>query len=56
MKQALHDVRKLAYAHRLTSYDAAYLELAIRLGLPLASLDGDLQKATTASGVRLIAS
>src|SRR6185295_18270873 len=29
----------LARKHRLTSYDAAYLELAIRIGLPLASLD-----------------
>ena len=30
----------LARAYRLTAYDAAYLELAIREGLPLATLDG----------------
>ena len=34
----------LAHAHNLSSYDAAYLELAIRLGLPLAALDGKLKR------------
>src|SRR3954466_9842033 len=33
----------LARAHRLTAYDAAYLELAIREGVPLATLDADLR-------------
>ena len=41
----------LARLYKLTAYDAAYLELAIRLGLPLATLDADLEKAATASGV-----
>jgi len=53
-EQALHDTRKLAQAHKLTSYDAAYLELAIRRHLPLATLDVDLQNAAVATGVRLI--
>ena len=35
----------------LTSYDAVYLELAMRLHLPLATLDDDLQKAAKSSGV-----
>src|SRR5579864_5862851 len=43
-KRAFYEIRKLAHAHRLTSYDAAYLELAIRQGLPLASLDDDLKR------------
>lgn len=43
----------LARAHRLTAYDAAYLELAIREGLPLATLDGDLRQAAAATGVAL---
>ena len=43
----------LARRHRLTAYDAAYLELARREGLPLASLDGPLRGAATASGVPL---
>ena len=41
----------LARVHRLSAYDAAYLELAIRLGLPLASNDGRLKDAAAAMGV-----
>jgi predicted nucleic acid-binding protein len=44
----------LAQAHRLTAYDAAYLELVQRTGLPLATLDGDLRKAAQAQGVPLV--
>jgi predicted nucleic acid-binding protein len=44
----------LAERHRLTAYDAAYLKLAQRTGLPLATLDGDLQKAAQAEGVTLV--
>ena len=43
----------LAPGHGLTSYDAAYLDLAVRRGLPLASLDRDLRKAAQAVGVVL---
>jgi predicted nucleic acid-binding protein len=38
----------------LTGYDAAYLELALRKGLPLASLDKDLNKAALRAGVALV--
>ena len=48
------EVFKLAEQYRLTIYDAAYLELAIRQGLPLATLDNDLRKAARASGVQLV--
>ena len=44
----------LARAHGLTVYDAMYLEAAIRRGLPLATLDGDLKKAARAAGVALV--
>jgi predicted nucleic acid-binding protein len=47
------DVHSLAVEHGLSGYDAAYLELAIRLGLPLATLDEDLQKAAQTEGVEL---
>lgn len=47
-------VLALARRHRLTVYDAAYLELAQREGLPLASLDSALQGAAAASGVSLL--
>jgi predicted nucleic acid-binding protein len=49
-----HDTLALARAHRLTSNDAAYLELALRLGLPLASRDQALQAAARSEGVPLL--
>jgi predicted nucleic acid-binding protein len=46
----------LTFAHRfdLTLYDAAYLELARRLRLPLASLDAKLRSAASAMGIALL--
>lgn len=44
----------LARAHSLSVYDAAYLELAQRLALPLATLDGALQRAAEALGVPIL--
>jgi predicted nucleic acid-binding protein len=44
----------LARAHRLSAYDAAYMELAIREGLPLATIDQDLKEAARAVGVTLV--
>lgn len=44
---------RLARTHTLSAYDAAYLELAMRLGLPLASLDDKLKAAARAVGVPL---
>jgi predicted nucleic acid-binding protein len=44
---------ELATAHRLSVYDAAYLELAQRRSLPLGCLDGPLRKAAKTAGVRL---
>lgn len=38
----------------LTAYDAAYLELALRRRLPLATLDGDLIRAARAQNVPLV--
>lgn len=45
---------QLADRFRLTLYDAAYLELAQRLSLPLASLDNDLRNAAHALGITLL--
>jgi predicted nucleic acid-binding protein len=50
-----HDVLSLAAQHRLTSYDAAYLELAMRGGLPLASRDNALLEAARSCGLKLLA-
>lgn len=44
----------LCRAHKLTSYDAIYLELAIRRNLPLATLDEDLRKTAKKLGVGLL--
>ena len=45
----------LAFAakHRLSAYDASYLDLALSLRLPLACRDGPLQRALSGAGVRL---
>src|SRR3972149_8488821 len=49
---ALSDTLQLARRYKLSSYDASYLELALRLGMPLATLDEDLQKAAKKAGVK----
>jgi len=49
------DVMRLARKHRLTVYDASYLELAIRSRALLASLDDALQRAAEDEGVALSA-
>ena len=41
--------------HRLSGYDASYLELADRLGLPLATFDRELAHAARTLGVKLVA-
>lgn len=50
---ALGDTLNLARRYKLSAYDAAYLELALRTGLPLATLDADLAKAATTAGVSI---
>jgi predicted nucleic acid-binding protein len=50
------DTLNLADQLHLTVYDAAYLELAQRRILPLATLDGELRTAATAIGVTVLGS
>jgi predicted nucleic acid-binding protein len=50
---ALGDTLNLARRFKLSAYAAAYLELALRRGLPLATLDADLTQAATTSGVAI---
>ena len=45
------DLPALAQTHSLTNYDAAYLSLALRLGLPLATSDAALRRAATSAAV-----
>jgi predicted nucleic acid-binding protein len=48
------DTINLADRYRLTVYDAIYLELALRLSLPLATLDAELRKAARNARVPLL--
>lgn len=45
---------ELADTFRLTAYDAAYLELAQRRGLPLATLDGELRASGAKLGISVL--
>jgi predicted nucleic acid-binding protein len=49
----IRTVLPLAQTHGLSAYNAAYLELSIRHGTRLATLDRALRKAATSSGVEL---
>jgi predicted nucleic acid-binding protein len=44
----------LAQRYGLTNYDTAYLVLALRLNLPLATTDADLRRAAAAAGVGMV--
>ncbi len=50
-RRAFEDIPRLARAHGLTTYDASYLEVAVRLGIPLATLDHTLARAAADEGV-----
>ena len=47
------NVLPLARQYNLSAYDAAYLELSVRRGAQLATLDGKLRKAAQIAGVRI---
>lgn len=53
-RRALAEIVELAERHGLTVYDAAYLELAMRKRLPLASRDAALNRAARSSGLNTI--
>jgi predicted nucleic acid-binding protein len=53
-ERAFTEILSLCRAHSLTSYDAIYLDLALRRQLPLASLDDDLRTAAQALGIVLL--
>jgi predicted nucleic acid-binding protein len=52
--RAWHETLRLADAYRLTAYDAAYLELAQRRALPLATLDAEMRVAAHALGITVL--
>jgi predicted nucleic acid-binding protein len=52
--KAFHDIAALAHSKKMTTYDAAYLELAIRRGIPLATKDKDLRKSAELLGLTVL--
>jgi predicted nucleic acid-binding protein len=50
----LRDIVMLARAETLSTYDAAYLELSMRLGVPLATRDRQLRDAAARNGVQVL--
>ncbi len=52
--KGLHEILFVAHANYLTTYDAAYLELALRTGFPLASKDQHLCKIAKSLGVKIL--
>lgn len=52
--RAWREILTLARAERLTAYDAAYLELAMRKGLPLSSRDAALVAAARRVGIAIL--
>lgn len=53
-ERALGDTLQLARRFKLSAYDASYLELALREGLALATLDGPLRDAMQQTGTALV--
>jgi len=53
-RRAFEQILPMARQQGLSQYDAAYLELAVREGVALATLDGGLQRAAKAVGVDLV--
>lgn len=53
--KAFTDVLQLARRYRLSAYDASYLDVALKQGLPLATLDVELQKAAKKAGIKRFA-
>lgn len=52
-QRVFHDTLPLARQHKLSSYDASYIELAIRKGLPIASLDKAIIRAANSIQIEI---
>ena len=53
VSETINNLSPLAHSYSLTAYDAAYLDVAIRHGLPLATFDGALLRAARAADIML---
>lgn len=53
-QRAFQEILHIARTNSLSTYDAAYLELAMRLGIPLATKDKRLRQVSTKLGVSIL--
>jgi predicted nucleic acid-binding protein len=53
-ERAFDHILPVARQHQITEYDAAYVELALREALPLATLDAKLRRAARSAGIALV--
>ena len=53
-ERMIREIFALARKHKLASYDASYLDLAMRKGLPIATLDENLIAAAKRSKVKIL--
>jgi len=53
-ERMIKEIFALARKHELSSYDASYLDLAMRKGLPIATLDNNLINAAKRSQVPIV--
>ncbi len=51
---SMMSIFELGHEQKLTSYDAAYLELALAHNIPLATMDKDLMNAAKSAGIKLL--
>jgi len=54
IERVYSSIVRLSQQHQLSSYDAAYLDLAVVEGLPLATLDKNMRAAAKRAGVELL--
>ena len=52
--ETMSNILPIAREYDLSAYDAAYLDVAVRHGAPLATLDTELQKAGRAAGIKIL--
>ena len=50
----LEEIHRIGRTHGLSSYDAAYLELAVRHAIPIATLDEELRVAAVSERVTVM--
>ncbi len=50
----MSEILALGGKHKLSAYDSAYLELAVRLRLPLSTRDSALEKSASSAGIKIV--